>query len=173
MLPFPDTPALENYGSFVSRSCYKIGQNRIVTTESRFELILVNYSSMPALLLKVLDYDETKLDANYKYSTESRSYATVEFFYHGYYRGHDFLMKEKQVLYPKTVQFGNLSLPWRVDVVTAMAVATANGYTPCFELVDRLPDPQDPDPDIATITFTWISYYIKPSPSVVLQVMTP
>ena len=172
MLPFPNNPPLENlYPN--PRSCYKVGMTRTILTESSFEVVHINHYALPIIAIEVMNFDSTQLDLNTKYSTESRTFASVEFFTEGYYLGHSWLTKERQILR----QDGSSSIyNYQTDTDYAPVILTkiiTAGFVPSPYLIASQPDPNDPDPFVKRIQMIWASYLIKPRPSVQLYVRYP
>ena len=146
----------------------------IISKPTKYEVITTTWGWKSTLHTRVLSYDKKQLSGTEKYATASYTFASVEFYAGGYYKGSAFITKEFAETVPNN-NFGSLSgasANTEIPAPLALAMVTNAGFIPSLHLVAAQPiDPQDPNPNL--VGLEWFVYYIIPAPSVVIEVMFP
>jgi len=173
MLDFPNRTGVSYISPRQHNTCYTPFGSRLVTQETAFEVMTIAYLPTSAIALTVQSFDEKSLDANYNYSTESRTFASVEFFANGFYLGNGWLTKERQVVRPSMNGGTNWSWDNQSEATVLLAQVINAGFVPCTALMELQPDPEDPSPSIRLYSWIYHSYLIKPKKDVVIYIEAP
>jgi len=173
MLEFPNRTGLVGVSTRVDQVCYPPDHSRIINQERAYEIVTVAYSFSPAIALTVQSFNEASLDANLNYSTESRTFASVEFFVDGFYIGYQWLTKERQLVMPSQGSLPGFPFETSDLPTTILARVISGGMIPCLRLIEIQPDPNDPNAIMRTTPWKYYAFLIKPKKDVVIYVEAP